>query len=160
VRASLSSRSPANFECCRWSTYASYCTFHGVSHQIAGPKTAPCRPGRTIARLTRLGFQLARYTVEPVEYASRTESHQLHHQQVQASVTPRFARRLRCSSFIKPAACALGSGLPAHSARSASTVSTRAARAAGITDAKTAAVRMTAADPINGTGPGSRSSCT
>src|SRR6516162_1827945 len=26
VRASLSSRSPANFECRKWSTYASYCT--------------------------------------------------------------------------------------------------------------------------------------
>src|SRR6516225_1936464 len=45
VRASLSSRSLANLECRRWSTYASYCTFHGVSHQIAGPKTASYRPG-------------------------------------------------------------------------------------------------------------------
>jgi len=45
VCASLSSRSPANLECRRWSTYASYCTPHGVSHQIAGPKTASYRPG-------------------------------------------------------------------------------------------------------------------
>jgi hypothetical protein len=42
-----------------------------------------------------------------------------------------------------------------HSARSACIVSTRAARAAGTNDAKTADVTTTAADPINGIGPGS-----
>jgi len=42
-----------------------------------------------------------------------------------------------------------------YSARRAWTVSTRAARAAGTADARTAAVRMTAAAPINGIGPGS-----
>jgi len=28
---------------------------HGVSHQIVGPLTAPCRPGATIARLSNVG---------------------------------------------------------------------------------------------------------
>ena len=51
-------------------------------------------------------FRLACYAVEPVEYTSRKECHHLH-QQVLASVTPHFAKRLRCSSFIKPAAYAL-----------------------------------------------------
>ena len=42
---SLSSRSPANFECRRWSTYASYCTLHGRGsqtghHLVAEPSTS------------------------------------------------------------------------------------------------------------------------
>ena len=61
VRAFLSSRSPANFERRRRSTYASYCTFHGVSHQIAGPKTAPCRPGAIWMRIGRYDEPLVRY---------------------------------------------------------------------------------------------------
>ena len=31
---------------------------HGVSHQIAGPKTTPCRPGAAIARLSSNGMLL------------------------------------------------------------------------------------------------------
>src|SRR5215831_7990237 len=38
LRGSLSSRKPANFAWRKWSTYASYCTPHGVSHQITAPK--------------------------------------------------------------------------------------------------------------------------
>lgn len=44
---------------------------------------------------------------------------------------------------------------PAYSERSACTGSTRAARAAGSADAITAAARITAADAIKGSGPGS-----
>ena len=50
VRASLSSRRPANFECQRSLTLHT-APLHGVSHQITGPKTAPCRLSTTIARL-------------------------------------------------------------------------------------------------------------
>src|SRR6516162_5310395 len=57
VRA-LSSRSPANLEWRRWSTYTSHSTSHGVSHQITGRKTAPCRPGATIARLSKRCMQI------------------------------------------------------------------------------------------------------
>jgi hypothetical protein len=58
------------------------------------------------------------------------------------------------------AGCAAAAALATHSARKACTVSTRAARAAGTNDARTADITTTAADPINGIGPGSWSSGT
>ena len=96
VRASLSSRSPTNLECRRRSTYASYYTPHGVSHQITGPKTAPCRPGANDSATFKRCMQSSRRTRRNLDCCriGRTMSHFEHH-------GCRECDRLPCFSSIK-----------------------------------------------------------
>jgi len=88
--------SPTNLECRRWSTYASYCTARGVSHQITGPKTAPCRPGANDSATFKRCMQSSRRTRRNLDCCriGRTMSHFEHH-------GCRECDRLPCFSAIK-----------------------------------------------------------
>jgi len=54
VRASLSSRRQRTWNAVDGRLALHSAPLHGVSHQIAGPKNASCRPGRPIARLSNV----------------------------------------------------------------------------------------------------------